>query len=196
MTREAYSHEVSSAGFWPGGGGIDYPAFYSYAYPTPDAFAKAPVRPEAAFFHEALGEFILPYDAVREADDAPLRLGALGLVVGGAAGAWYEFVRLSGALRERLGTRLHAAGSVRRRLLLPAAGAAGVGLVGRFVAFDWPRLVGGPLVVGAMGLAYLLLALRTGVPEAGTATRLAERVVPVRDIVEIQRGQRRRRRRR
>ncbi|MEQ8444537.1 MAG: DUF5996 family protein [Pelagibacterium sp.] len=69
VTREAYSHEVSSAGFWPGGGGIDYPAFYSYAYPTPDAFAKAPVRPEAAFFHEALGEFILPYDAVRKADD-------------------------------------------------------------------------------------------------------------------------------
>lgn len=69
VTREAYSHEVSSAGFWPGGGGIDYPAFYSYAYPTPDAFSKAAVRPEAAFFHETLGEFVLPYDAVRKADD-------------------------------------------------------------------------------------------------------------------------------
>ena len=65
VTREAYSHEVSSAGFWPGGGAIDYPAFYSYAYPTPPGFAARPVRPEAAFFHEQLGEFILPYDAVR-----------------------------------------------------------------------------------------------------------------------------------
>jgi hypothetical protein len=67
VTREAYSHEVSSAGFWPGGGAIDYPAFYSYAYPAPEGFASAPVRPEAAFFHEQLGEFILPYDAVRTA---------------------------------------------------------------------------------------------------------------------------------
>jgi hypothetical protein len=67
VTREAYSHEVSSAGFWPGGGAIDYPAFYSYAYPAPEGFAAAPVRPNAAFFHEAMGEFILPYDAVREA---------------------------------------------------------------------------------------------------------------------------------
>ena len=65
ITREAYSHEVSSAGFWPGGGAIDYPAFYSYAYPAPEGFDAAPVRPDAAFFHEALGEFILPYDAVR-----------------------------------------------------------------------------------------------------------------------------------
>jgi hypothetical protein len=68
VTREAYSHEVSSAGFWPGGGGIDDPAFYSYAYPVPEGFAAAPVRPEAAFFHQAMGEFILPYDAVRTAD--------------------------------------------------------------------------------------------------------------------------------
>ena len=68
VTREAYSHEVSSAGFWPGGGAIDYPAFYSYAYPIPEGFAAASVRPEAAFFHQAMGEFILPYDAVREAD--------------------------------------------------------------------------------------------------------------------------------
>jgi hypothetical protein len=67
VTREAYSHEVSSAGFWPGGGAIDYPAFYSYAYPTPAGFAASPVRPEAAFFHQQMGEFILPYDAVRNA---------------------------------------------------------------------------------------------------------------------------------
>jgi hypothetical protein len=64
---EAYSHEVSSAGFWPGSGAIDYPAFYSYAYPEPAGFRSAPVRPDAAFFSEAVGEFILPYDAVRTA---------------------------------------------------------------------------------------------------------------------------------
>jgi hypothetical protein len=69
VTREAYSHEVSSAGFWPGGGLVDYPAFYSYAYPTPSGFKDARVGPEAAFFHAELGEFILPYDAVRGAED-------------------------------------------------------------------------------------------------------------------------------
>jgi hypothetical protein len=66
---EAYSHEVSSAGFWPGSGAIDYPAFYSYAYPEPDGFRNARVKPDAAFFSEAVGEFILPYDAVRTAND-------------------------------------------------------------------------------------------------------------------------------
>jgi len=66
---EAYSHEESSAGFWPGSGAIDYPAFYSYAYPEPSGFRTAKVRPGAAFFSEAVGEFILPYDAVRTAAD-------------------------------------------------------------------------------------------------------------------------------
>ncbi len=69
VMREAYSHEVSSAGFWPGGGGIDHAAFYSYAYPTPEGFAASPVRPEAASFNDTLGEFLLPYDAVRSAPD-------------------------------------------------------------------------------------------------------------------------------
>ena len=70
VAQEAYSHEVSSAGFWPGGGGpIDYAAFYSYAYPAPDGFAAAKVKPDAAFFSQDLGEFILPYDAVRSAPD-------------------------------------------------------------------------------------------------------------------------------
>jgi hypothetical protein len=69
VAQEAYSHEVSSAGFWPGGGGIDYPAFYSYAYPAPEGFAATRVRPDAAFFSDALGEFILPYNAVRTAAD-------------------------------------------------------------------------------------------------------------------------------
>jgi hypothetical protein len=65
VTREAYSHEVSSCGFWPGGGPIPYAAFYSYAYPEPAGFAEAPVRPDAAFYSTDFREFILPYDAVR-----------------------------------------------------------------------------------------------------------------------------------
>ena len=70
VAQEAYSHEVSSAGFWPGGGGpIEYPAFYSYAYPAPEGFAAAKVRPAEAFFSKELGEFLLPYDAVRAARD-------------------------------------------------------------------------------------------------------------------------------
>jgi len=70
VAREAYSHEVSSAGFWPGGGGpVEYAAFFSYAYPAPEGFASAAVRPEQAFFSGELGEFILPYDAMRMASD-------------------------------------------------------------------------------------------------------------------------------
>jgi hypothetical protein len=66
---EAYSHEECSAGFWPGSGAIDYPAFYSYAYPEPSGYRAIKARPDAAFFSEALGEFILPYDAVRASDN-------------------------------------------------------------------------------------------------------------------------------
>jgi predicted GNAT family acetyltransferase len=69
VTQEAYDREVSSAGFWPGGGGIDYPAFYAYAYPAPSGFRSAPIRPEAAFWHDGMSEFILPYDAVQSAAD-------------------------------------------------------------------------------------------------------------------------------
>jgi hypothetical protein len=69
VTREAYSHEVSSVGFWPGGSGVDYPAFYSYAYPEPPGFSSAAVRPAQAYYNKALSEFILPYDEVRVADD-------------------------------------------------------------------------------------------------------------------------------
>jgi hypothetical protein len=76
VAREAYSHEVSSAGFWPGGGPIDYPAFYSYAYPAPEGFAAARVRPAQAFFSKELGEFLLPYDAVRTAPDPDAALMA------------------------------------------------------------------------------------------------------------------------
>jgi hypothetical protein len=67
VTREAYSHEVSSCGFWPGGGAIPYAAFYSYAYPEPTGFQAAPVKPDAAFYSPDLREFILPYDVVRQA---------------------------------------------------------------------------------------------------------------------------------
>ncbi len=76
VTREAYSHEVSSAGFWPGGGVVDDAAFYSYAYPRPNGFAEAPVAPDAAFYDKGAGEFLLPYDAVRRADDPEATLMA------------------------------------------------------------------------------------------------------------------------
>ena len=69
ITQEAYSHEVSSAGFWPGGGGSDEAMFYSYAYPVPDGFSAATVLPDAAYFDETLGEFLLPYEAVRSSAD-------------------------------------------------------------------------------------------------------------------------------
>jgi hypothetical protein len=74
VAQEAYSHEVSSAGFWPGGGGIDYPAYYSYAYPAPEGFASARVRPAQAFYSKELGEFLLPYEAVRTASNPPRAL--------------------------------------------------------------------------------------------------------------------------
>jgi hypothetical protein len=68
VVQEAYSHEVSSAGFWPGTG-LGEAAFYSYAYPAPAGFDKYPVQPKEAYFHARLGEFILPYEAVRTAPD-------------------------------------------------------------------------------------------------------------------------------
>jgi hypothetical protein len=69
VVLDAYSHEVSSAGFWPGGQGIDYPAFYSYAAPSPEGFAAAKVRPADAAWNPGLNQFLLPYDAVRTAGD-------------------------------------------------------------------------------------------------------------------------------
>ena len=69
VAREAYSHEVSSAGFWPGGGGVDFPAFYSYAYPEPAGFREASALPAGAGFNAQLGEYVLPYEAVRAAAD-------------------------------------------------------------------------------------------------------------------------------
>ena len=66
VAKEAYSHEVSSCGFWPGNDLVPYSAFYSYAYPKPDAFESAKILPASAFFHKTLREFILPYEAVRK----------------------------------------------------------------------------------------------------------------------------------
>ncbi len=68
VTREAYSQEVISCGFWPGGGAISCPAFFAYAYPEPKGFAQSRARPGAAFYSDDLREFVLPYDAVRLAD--------------------------------------------------------------------------------------------------------------------------------
>ena len=69
VTREAYSQEVSSLGFWPGNAVAPTPVFYSYAYPEPSGFAEAKIRPDAAVYEPKLREFILPYDAVRTAEN-------------------------------------------------------------------------------------------------------------------------------
>jgi hypothetical protein len=69
VMQEAYSHEVSSCGFWPGSAAFPYPVFYSYCYPTPEAFSKQPVKPDKAFFSNEMGEFFLKYDNVINAPD-------------------------------------------------------------------------------------------------------------------------------
>jgi hypothetical protein len=74
--RDAYSHEVISHGFWPGSPPVLEPAFYAYAVPQPPGFGQARVQPEAAFYHEGLGEFVLPYEAVRTAPSPDRALSA------------------------------------------------------------------------------------------------------------------------
>jgi hypothetical protein len=69
ITREAYSHEVSSAGFWPGNDRFPKPVFYSYAYPEPEGFSREPVEPKSAFYDENFREYFLLYDDVRAASD-------------------------------------------------------------------------------------------------------------------------------
>jgi hypothetical protein len=69
VAREAYSHEVSSCGFWPGNEIYPHSAFYSYAYPEPKGFKQAKIYPKDAFYHDKLCEFVLPYEAVRNASD-------------------------------------------------------------------------------------------------------------------------------
>jgi hypothetical protein len=76
VTREAYSHEVISAGFWPGGGGVDEAAFYAYAYPTPPGLSDAQVAPSQARWLAQLGEFVLPYAVVAQAPDPEATLTA------------------------------------------------------------------------------------------------------------------------
>ncbi len=85
VMEEAYSHEVSSAGFWPGDG-VGEPSFYSYAYPEPDGYREHPVSPEATRYDTDWGEFILPYDAVRtSADPAATLMGFLESTYAAAA---------------------------------------------------------------------------------------------------------------
>ena len=76
IVREAYSHECSSCGWWPGGGPVPGPAFYSYAYPEPDGYRDWKVRPEGAYYSTDLSEYLLPYDAVRMAEDPDAALMA------------------------------------------------------------------------------------------------------------------------
>jgi hypothetical protein len=76
IQREADSHEVSSLGFWPGSGNVKEPAYYSYAGPEPAGFADYPVRPQAASYRKDMGEFVLPYEAVRTAPDPAATLFA------------------------------------------------------------------------------------------------------------------------
>jgi hypothetical protein len=91
VVREAYSHEVSSCGFWPGNGGFGRAAFYSYAYPEPAGFGDARVRPAAAFYGRDLGEFVLAYDDARKAadpDDAVLEFLETSYAAAADRGGW------------------------------------------------------------------------------------------------------------
>lgn len=74
VMQEAYSDEVSSAGFWPGGESFPQPSFYSYCYPTPGEFGKQEVLPKSAFYSQEMGEFFLPYDAVQSSSNPELTL--------------------------------------------------------------------------------------------------------------------------
>lgn len=91
ITREAYSHEVSSVGFWPGSGNIQDAAFYSYTAPEPPGFSQSPVRPKAAFYHSEFKEFILTYDDARNAESPAAELLAFcqsTYAAGATLGKW------------------------------------------------------------------------------------------------------------
>ncbi len=91
VMQEGYSHECASCGFWPGGGLVDEPAFYAYAYPEPIGYSKSDVSPEGAYYHDGLKEFILPYEAVRNAaspDEALLKFVDSTYVVAADLGNW------------------------------------------------------------------------------------------------------------
>jgi hypothetical protein len=91
VAREAYSHEVTSAGFWPGGGPVPHAAFYAYADPEPPGYAEASVEPREAFYSRDLHEFLLPYDAVRQSsspDDTLLAFLQSTYEAGANLGKW------------------------------------------------------------------------------------------------------------
>ena len=91
VMQEAYSHECSSLGFWPGGGPIAEPVFYAYAYPEPDGFRSYPVKPAAARYSEEMREFVLPYEAVRTAaspDEALLDFAQTTYAAAADRGGW------------------------------------------------------------------------------------------------------------
>ncbi|TXK50528.1 hypothetical protein FVR03_04920 [Pontibacter qinzhouensis] len=76
VAQEAYSHEVSSCGFWPGNDAVPFPAFYAYAYPEPDGYKEAAVQPAEAYYHQEMREFILPYEVVQQAENPSAALMA------------------------------------------------------------------------------------------------------------------------
>jgi hypothetical protein len=91
VMEEAYSHECSSCGFWPGGGAMPEPAFYAYAYPEPAGYREHRVRPDPTYYHPDLREFVLPYEAVRRApspDDAMLQFFESTYEAAAELGAW------------------------------------------------------------------------------------------------------------
>jgi hypothetical protein len=99
VTREAYSQEVSSLGFWPGNAAASTPVFYSYAYPEPPGFAESKVQPPAASYNATMREFLLPYDAVRTAkspDETLLEFAQSTYDAASTLGKWDR-----GALREK-----------------------------------------------------------------------------------------------
>lgn len=106
VAREAYSHEVSSAGFWAGGDAYQHAIFYSYAYPEPPGFAAAEVRPDAAHYSDALKEFLLPYDEMRKTaspDEALLEFLQTTYEAAATSGNWDR-----GALERRTGHRMES----------------------------------------------------------------------------------------
>ena len=91
ITREAYSQEVSSLGFWPGADAMPTAIFYSYAYPEPAGFSEAKIKPDAALYNAQLHEFVLPYDAVRTAkspDDVLLKFAQSVYDAASQLGEW------------------------------------------------------------------------------------------------------------
>ncbi len=103
VMQEAYSHEVSSCGFWPGNGGYGRAAFYSYAYPEPQGFGQTQIAPVEAFYDQDLGQFILPYDAVRQAaspDESVLQFFRTTYAAAADLGGWDR-----AALERGIGTK-------------------------------------------------------------------------------------------